>query len=399
MKASTPLLKEIEATLNLLKTEIRDWRRYLHKHPEPSGSEFQTTSFIIQILEERGINFRIGPDGRGVIIDSDNDTESPRIALRADIDALRLQDEKTVTYHSQEMNLMHACGHDAHTAMLLGAVISLHKNKAHEHGVHWRAIFQPAEETAQGALEMIRAGAIQNIHSIIALHVDPYYPVGTMAYRKGALTANCIEIAVRITGDGGHGARPHQAHDPLWAASEFLQKCYNGVPRICDARDPSIISFGVMQSGINPNVIPEHAQLRGTLRTVSNETSRKIQSWLLSLADTISQLHQVEIAVEFPSILGGVINDPSLTGSCIRAAKKILPEKKVIPIKQVSMGGEDFANYLNNIPGCMLRLGCGTPGIEPHPLHSPYFDIDERALIIGASYLAQAAIQIAQDNS
>ncbi|MBN2068388.1 MAG: amidohydrolase [Opitutales bacterium] len=400
MTDSKALLDGVDASLRKLATHVRDWRRYLHRHPEPSGEEFKTTSYIVHILEEHNVPFRIAPSGRGVVVDSHPEGSVPyRVALRADIDALRMQDEKTVTYHSRERNRMHACGHDAHTAMLLGATLGLYSNREHLQEISWRAIFQPAEETATGALEMMDAGAIDGVDCIVALHVDPYYNVGTVAYREGALTANCVEFSVQVEGCGGHGARPHQAHDPLAAAASFVQQTYAEIPRISDSRDPSILTFGVFQSGINPNVIPERAQLRGTLRSVAPETAQKMKAWLERLGHAVGLVHGVSIQIDFPANLGNVLNDPQITRTCRIAAQEVVGRDNIIPIEQCSMGGEDFANYLKHIPGCMLRLGCGSPGTTPYPLHSPFFDIDEGSLSIGAHVLAHCAVHLASTHT
>ena len=242
---------------------IREMRRYLHAHPEPSGEETRTTAYIADQLSSLDVEYRTGPDGRGLVVDFPREGADRIIAFRADIDALRLQDEKTVSYRSRENNLMHACGHDAHTAMAFGAVKALSKLKdALPKGYTWRCIFQPAEESATGAREMIAWDALRNVECIIALHVDPVLDAGQIGYRSGSLTACCEEFDILVEGRGGHGARPHTTIDPILAATQIVQSVYTMLPRSSDARDPLVVSFGVIQGGINPNVIPESVCLK-----------------------------------------------------------------------------------------------------------------------------------------
>lgn len=375
---------------------IRDMRRYLHAHPEPSGEETRTTSYIADQLEALGLDYRIGPEGRGVVVDFPGKSAGPRVALRADIDALRLQDEKTVSYRSRESNLMHACGHDAHTAMAFGAVKALAAMPdALPAGIGWRCLFQPAEESATGAREMISWGALEQVEAIVALHVDPLLHAGQIGYREGALTACCEEFEILVEGSGGHGARPHTTFDPIAAATQIVQTVYTVLPRSVDARDPLVVSFGVIQGGINPNVIPESVQLRGTIRSTDTEHSRGAKQRIREVIDGIAQICQVRASFSIAYSLPPVNNDARLTGLCKSALGDLVGAGSLVHIDKPSMGGEDFAWYLDECPGCMLRLGVGTPLKAVHHLHSPRFDVNESALPIGAKALARCVIQIA----
>lgn len=376
---------------------IRALRRYLHAHPEPSGQEIRTTTFLADKLEDiPGLHYRIGPEGRGLMVDFPRPGARRCIAFRADIDALRLQDEKTVAYRSLESNLMHACGHDAHTAMAFGALQTLAAcPDALPDGWTWRCLFQPAEETATGAKEFIEADALKDVAAIVALHVDPTLPAGQIGYRKGPLTACAEEFEILLEGTGGHGARPHTTLDPLAAAAQLVQAVYAQLPRSSDARIPLVVSFGVIQGGINPNVIPESVQLRGTIRCPDQEQARAARQRLREIMDGVAQACQVKATFSINFSVPPVTNDAVLTALWVEACKGMPGLSGCQRIELPSMGGEDFAWYLNHRPGCMLRLGVGTPLQPVHHLHSPRFDINEDALPIGSMALARAVVALA----
>ncbi len=377
--------------------EIRDLRRYLHAHPEPSGEELGTTAYLVDRINElSGIEYRLGPEGRGLLIDFPRPGARRCLAFRADIDALRLQDEKTVTYRSRESNLMHACGHDAHTAMAWGALKVLSENPdLLPEDVTLRCLFQPAEETAAGAREFIEANALENVEAILALHVDPTLHAGQVGWRHGPLTACAEEFEILIEGTGGHGARPHTTRDPIAAAVQLIQTAYAQVPRGGDTRIPLVLSFGVVQGGINPNVIPESVQLRGTIRCPDNEEARRARRQLREISDAIAQACQVQAHFAIAYSVPPVLNHPVLTDRCTSALTGLLGPGGLVPIELPSMGGEDFAWYLRHCPGCLLRLGVGTPLQPVHHLHSPKFDINESALPIGAKALARSLYSLA----
>lgn len=373
-------------------SSIRKMRRYLHAHPEPSGEETRTTAYIADQLESLGLDYRMGPEGRGVIVDFPRDGANRIIAIRADIDALRLQDEKTVSYRSRENNLMHACGHDAHTAMAFGAMKALAQTpEALPPGFTWRGIFQPAEESATGAKEMIACDALLGVEGIIALHVDPALDAGQIGYRPGSLTACCEEFEILIEGRGGHGARPHTTIDPIMAATQIVQSVYAMLPRSADARDPLVVSFGVIQGGINPNVVPESVQLRGTIRSTDFDHSKDAKRRIREIVDGVSQSCQVRSQFSIAYSLPPVKNDPAFTQCCREAVRGIVGEEGAVYIDKPSMGGEDFSWYLHDVPGVMLRLGVGTPLKPVRHLHSTCFDINESALPIGTRSLARCA--------
>lgn len=388
-----PLRAALDAAIQRLEPRIVEVRRYLHAHPEPSGEEFATTAYLQDQLEEAGVPFRLLPSGRGIVCDREGSAgTTPKWALRADIDALRMQDEKTVVYRSQEANRMHACGHDAHAAMALGAVLALQEVDADlPPDFAWRALFQPAEESCRGALEMIEAGALDAVAGIVALHVDPTLLAGEIGYRARTLTASVDEFSITVHGAGGHGARPHTTRDPLAAACQLVNLVYAQMPRAIDARHPTVVSFGVFQGGLNPNAIPETVQLRGTIRTIEPGAYLEVIDQLQRMAAGLEPAFGVRFEFVFDDHLGPVFNDPALTEVCRRAAERVAPEA-TLPIALPSMGGEDFAFYLEHIPGVMLRLGTGFRDRPSAHLHSPRFDVDESALTVGARVLAHSVL-------
>lgn len=387
--------------------EIARIRRHLHAHPEPSGEEVETTKFVLSRLATPGMQTRIcrSDAGRdvGVIADCDvgrPGSETPRIAIRCDLDALRIPDEKTVAYRSRNDGVAHACGHDAHTAILLGIAtaasrlrsVATEQNGCELPGLRLRFLFQPAEETSSGARWMVDQGAMDAVDAVLGLHVDPERPAGEVGIRRGVLTANCDEVDIEIRGHGGHAARPHHSHDPIAAASQLLAALYQQLPRAVDSRDPSVFTVGRIRGGYAANVIPESVQLQGTLRTIAESSRTTLKRRIREICDGIAQAAEVSIDVRFSAPLNAVVNDPRIAGALEAAARQVLGNAGVKPIDRPSLGGEDFSVYLEDVPGALLRLGCATPGTKAPFLHSPLFDIDERCLPHGMRILFQAAV-------
>lgn len=385
----------IDALVGDLETEIVALRRHLHAHPEPSGAELQTSLRLYQQLGAAGLAVRVGPDGCGVIADNQAPTGAPRVALRADIDALLIQDEKQADYRSTRPGVMHACGHDAHTAIALGAAVALSQLQAAGRApwpLAWRAIFQPAEETAAGARQMIAAGAMDGVRTIFALHVEPARRTGEIGVRTGAFTANCDALRIRINGRGGHGARPHESNDPIAAAAQLISTLYQFIPRATDTQDAVVISFGRIDGGQNANVIPEHVDLGGTLRTLDAGVRLRTIEHIRRLARGVEQVTETQIELAVDASIPAVLNDPAATQTIVEAAADVAGGCIANQIPRPSMGSEDFACYLAHSPGAMFRLGVAADLAAVTPLHTPRFDVDERALVLGARILARAVV-------
>jgi amidohydrolase len=391
--------RAIDEEIDAIADDLRAVRRHLHVHPEPSREEFQTTLFLARRLDEAAIPYRLVPSQRGIVAGPERSPGTRCIALRADMDALRIQDAKDVAYRSARDGVMHACGHDAHSAMALGAALALSRcAQAVPWPVPWRVIFQPAEEVGEGAFEMVEAGAVADVEAIVALHVAPDLGVGRVALRHGVMTAFCQDILVEVRGRGGHAARPHLTIDPIAAAAQLVTAIYQALPRSIDARDPVVVSFGAIAGGSNSNVIPEHVFLRGTLRTMGRASAIRVRERLAQIARGIAEATRTEIDLAFGLENDAVVNDVRVSETCIRAAGEVVGAEKVENIPLPSMGAEDFSGYLDRTPGCLLRLGVAPNAEGGPPLHSPHFDIDERALAIGAKVLAHSAILLAQKN-
>jgi amidohydrolase len=371
-------------------------RRQMHAHPEPSGAELQTSLRLYQLFDAQNLPVRMGPEGCGVIVESRNQAAGQRIAMRADVDALRIQDQKQTSYRSIVPEVMHACGHDAHTATVFGAVTALdqlERDGASPWPVKWRGIFQPAEETGNGAKAMVAAHALDGVDAILSMHVDPTRRAGTIGVRPGVLTASCDSMHVTIRGRGGHAARPHESDDPIAAAAELISTLYQYVPRATDSQDAVVVSFGQIHGGQNSNVIPEEVLLSGTIRTLDPEVREKTIQHVRTLAEGIERVTGTRIEVMFEHGSPSVVNDAELNRLVSLEATDLLGAEQVHKIPRPSMGSEDFAAYLEHIPGAMFRLGAAGDDPPWPGLHTPMFDVDERCLAVGAKILARCVVE------
>lgn len=388
--------RRLDRTVDAFQDRMVETRRHLHTHPEISGEETETTRYLEERLASDGIEVRIGPTGRGVIAGPAGNGSVPGIAMRADLDALPIQDAKTAAYRSSVRGVMHACGHDAHTAAVLGAAWAL--DAAGKSGilpwpVAWKAIFQPAEETNHGALEMIEAGALEGVGAMLALHVDPSMPAGTIGHRSGVLTAHCDKMRVLIRGSGGHAARPYESRDPIAAAAQLINAIYAAVPRLLDPRHTVVLTVGAISAGKRYNAIPDRAVLDGAVRSLDKDARRRTLERVREIAEGVARMSGTEIEITFRSGPPSVLNDPVLTDLVRECAVDLLGDDGVRRIDRPSMGGDDFAHYLSHVPGSLFRLGCSGPETTGTGLHTPDFDVDERALGIGAKILARAVVR------
>ena len=370
-----------------------DMRRYLHRHPELSGQEFETTKYLAERLEDAGIEFRLGPGNRGLIVDLGDQTSSQRLALRADLDALSIQDAKNVDYRSGVESVMHACGHDAHSAMLLTAILALHQIFEHsppDYAI--RAIFQPEEETARGAQSMIDFGVLDGVTAIVGAHVDPNREVGQIGLRSGIICAHCDEVFVDVHGRGGHAARPAQAIDPVELAAKFVSECYQQVPRYGEEIEV-ILSFTTIHGGHQQNVIPDEVKLVGTMRSINAEKRIKaieaVESSAFNLSTESGGRIDVHFGLEVPSMIG----DEDTTQNVRAVCQEVVGETAVTILDRPSMGGEDFAFYSRQIPAAFIRLGCKGATTGHFPLHNNRFDVDEGVLPVGAKVITQIALK------
>jgi amidohydrolase len=395
---SAPWQLALDTTIDELVPRLVELRRHLHAHPELSGCETETTEHLAGLLRYAGIEPRLGPGNRGLVVEAPlapSAAQTKRVAMRADIDALPIQEVDGRTYGSRCPGRMHACGHDGHASTLLGAVLALHaleKQSAFPWPVPWRAIFQPAEETLMGAREMIAAGFVEDVAGIFSLHMDPSRAVGSVGMRVGAFTAHCDSLNITITGQGGHAARPHQTRDPIAAGVMLISNLYQAIPRAVDSQDAVVLSFGQFIAGDAANVIPDHALVRGTLRTLDRKVREQALEQIRRVAAGVAEATRTEITVDRTGGIESVVNDPALTDVARTAAIEVVGRQHVVEMARPSMGSEDFAAYLDLVPGNMFRLGCASETAGSSALHTPTFDLDERCLAIGAKILARSCV-------
>lgn len=404
-----PWEARIDAAAARLHPSLVKIRRHLHAHPEPSGEEFETTKFVLHHLREAGLEPRLGRNEAGEQVGAMADLtlghpppDSPLIAVRCDLDALRMPDEKTVEYASRNPGVAHACGHDAHTAILLGLALAStgsapgQNQRPGSGGVRLRLLFQPAEETSEGARWMVEQGALDGVDAVLGYHVDPERPVGRVGVRYGILTANCDEVRMLVEGHGGHAARPHHSVDPVAVAAHLVTTLHEFLPRSVDSRNPSVFTVGRIAGGYASNVIPERVELHGTLRTTDPQSHGLLRTRIEEIGAGLEQSSGARIRVQFPRTLKSVHNDPRIAAALESASQRVLGRENTVLIERPSMGGEDFAVYLEQVPGALLRLGCARPDDAAPPfLHSPIFDLDERALACGVRVLFRTALLLA----
>ena len=389
---SIEVVQRLDSYLEETEPKLIAFRRHIHQHPELSGQETNTARFISQVLAGAAIPHRLAANGRGIIGDivRSPDPGAPVIALRADIDALPIPEETDTLYRSNNPGVMHACGHDAHTAMLLTTALALkQENKL---PFSWRIIFQPSEEEGQGAQQLIQEGALESVDGILALHVDPNRQKGKVGVTPGPRSAFCRDFAIEVHGRGGHAARPYSTIDPIAAAAHLVTLIYQALPRSSDTRDPLVITIGMIQGGHASNVIPDLVTLKGTIRALRGEVAIDASATLERLSEATARAFKADIKVTFRSLLNGMVNDEHTAIACAAVAREFLGSENVICNDPPSLGGEDFADYTAKVPGCMMTLGTAFPERKVTPVHTATFDLNESALLFGPKLLVRCLL-------
>jgi hippurate hydrolase len=367
------------------------FRRDLHRHPELSFQEKRTAEQIEKALAELGIKSR-RVAGTGVVADipsAAGGIEGPMVALRADTDALPIHEETGLEYASVNDGVMHACGHDGHTSMVLGAAEMLAKDRNLPAPV--RLVFQPAEERGLGALAMIDAGALEGVEMIFGGHVDRHYPTGQIVAHAGAVNASTDSFRIEIQGKGGHAARPHEGVDAVVVGSLLVMAIQTIVSREINPAHPSVVTVGRFDAGTASNVLAGRATLEGTIRTQEKVVRDHIVSSLSRICDSIGALHNARLILTLGEGTPPVVNPKDMAEIARKAAVAVVGETNAVPLHTANMGGEDFACYMEKIPGCYVRLGARAPGREGFPAHSSKFEFDEEVLPIGARYFYEVA--------
>jgi amidohydrolase len=321
--------------------------------------------------------------------------DGPRIAIRGDIDALPIDDGKQVDYRSQFDGVMHACGHDVHATVVVGAMqilAAMHAERKLPWPVAVRAILQPSEEFATGARHMIHHHALRDVGAIVALHVDPTRSVGCIGLRSGSLTAACDAIHVQFSGKGGHGARPQLTNDPIDACTHWVQSAFRRIARTANPHETVVFSIGTIEAGHSANVIPDTAALSGTLRSLDQESRRVALETLEDVCESIVRETGCKVEMHLGSSAPSVVNDTRIVELLSDSITRAINAGAIDWIDQPSMGSEDFSYYLEHVPGAMFRLGVAGDQVGHAPLHTSNFDIDERALAIGCRLFAATVI-------
>lgn len=381
------MLKQAHA----ISEELIEWRRDFHMHPETGFDVYRTAGIVADELEKMGYRVKRGVGKTGVVAEIGEGGKV--VAIRADMDALPIFEQNETDYVSQNTGKMHACGHDSHTAMALGAAKILAKENLNG---RIRFLFQPCEETADeegksGAQRMYDEGAVEGVDFVIAQHVDPTTPVGTITISDGPSGGGVDSWKAVIHGKGGHGAFPHVSIDPFVLLAHVIMGLNAITSRKLDPFEPAIVSIGAINGGFAENVIPDKVELMGTIRFTSLETQKKIREEVTRVFEVAKTLGG---NYELTFLFGGLplVNDKAVADMIESVGKDLLGEGNVQPMHK-SLGAEDFPEFLKDAPGAMYMLGTMIEGREVYELHHPKFDLDERALPIGTAVLAETALR------
>ncbi len=391
------MLTRIKDLATKLAPRLIEIRRHIHSHPELSGQEYQTAAFVAGVLSSSGLHVQEGIGKTGVIGELQSTGKDQRLlAIRTDMDALPIQERTGLEYASRTEGVMHACGHDIHTTVGLGTAMVL-SQITEELAGQVRFLFQPAEEIAQGASWMVKDGAMEKVSAILGIHVFPSIPAGSIGVRYGALTAAADDLEIVIIGESGHGARPHEAIDAIWIASQVITALQQAISRTQNPLRPVVLTIGKISGGRAPNVIADQVQLLGTVRSLHPETRAQLPNWIENIVANVCHAYGARYQVNYRQGVPSVQNDYTLTQLLQSSAEEAWSSDRVQVLPEPSLGAEDFSIYLEHAPGSMFRLGVGYKDrIINHPLHHPEFEVDESAIITGVITMAYTAYKFWQ---
>ncbi len=378
----------VDAWLSEHTEDLISWRRHIHANPELSRTEFGTTEFVESWLVKAGLEPRKLPSGTGLICDIGPD-DGPRIGLRADMDALPLQEYTGLPFASTVPGVSHACGHDAHTTILLGTALALAEVPDLPVGV--RLVFQPAEEVMPGgALDMVAAGAMEDVSRMFALHCDPRLEVGRVGIRVGAITSAADTVELVLDSPGGHTSRPHLTSDLVYAIGTVITGLPGLLSRRIDPRTSTVMVWGAVSAGKAPNAIPQTGMLTGTVRTGDHATWSLLEPMVREIVDGLLAPTGVRYQLNYKRGVPPVVNDETAVRMFEESIRALGPD--ALADTPQSGGGEDFSWYLEEVPGAMARLGVWSGHGEQLDLHQPTFDIDERALAVGVRVMSNLVL-------
>lgn len=386
------LASEVRATLEGLHNEMIDIRRDLHMHPERSFHEHRTARVIADYQTALGLDVRTAVGGLGVVATLRGAHPGPTIALRADFDALPIVEENDVPYASRTVGVMHACGHDAHTAIALGTARAL---VAHRDRLRGNVVFihqHAEEEDPGGAKRMVEDGALNGVDAIIATHMENYLPVGHIWHSDGYVMASSDDFIIDIAGVGGHAAWPHDTTDAVVIGAQLVTALQQIVSRKLDPMRPVVITVGSFRAGDTTNVIPGTARLEGTVRTFDVQVRESAREWIQRITSHVCEAFGATGTLTYLPGAPSIRNDPRMNQLVVSAAEEVLPGSHVVAMEP-NMGAEDFSFYTQHVPGAYFFTGSANAerGLD-FPYHHPRFDIDEDALLVGAKIMATAAL-------
>ncbi|MFC7590031.1 amidohydrolase [Nonomuraea antimicrobica] len=385
--AGRDLVGQLDVFLGKTEEELIAFRRDLHMHPEVAFSEHRTTEKIAERLVDAGLTPHFLSRGTGLWADIGGEG-GPTVALRADIDALPMEDEKNVPYRSRNRGVCHACGHDAHTSVVLGVGLFLAEQaRLGALPGRVRLIFQPAEEIAAGALEVMRDGGLSGVDRIFALHCDPRIEVGHVGLRVGPITGSCDHLQINVSGPGGHTARPHLTADLVFALSKIVTEVPAALSRRVDPRSSLSLVWGQIAAGSAFNAIPGEGFLQGTVRSLDEAAWHQAPDLIKDLVEAVAAPYGIMTDLDYRRGTPPTVNEASSIEMLNNAITQAFGSAAAVPTPQ-SLGGEDFSWYVDSVPGALARLGTGVPGETAVDIHHPGFDIDERAIAVGVRTLA-----------
>ncbi|MEO0013128.1 MAG: hypothetical protein RLZZ535_1517 [Cyanobacteriota bacterium] len=385
------MLAEIKDLAQKFTPRLIEIRRHLHAHPELSGKEHQTSAYIAGVLSSCGLNVKeaVGKTGVvGELVGKGSDRRT--LAIRTDMDALPIQEHLELDFVSANPGIMHACGHDVHATLGMGTAMVLSQLSDNLPG-NVRFLFQPAEEIALGAKWMVQDGAMKDVDAIYGVHVFPSIPARRVGIRYGALTSAADELEIVILGESGHGARPHQAIDAIWIAAQVITNLQQAISRTQNPLHPIVLSVGQIQGGRAPNIIADRVTMTGTVRSLHPESYANLPQWIENIVQGVCQTYGAKCQVDYRRGVPSVLNDKTLTQIIESATREAWGDESVQILPEPSLGAEDFSVYLDNVPGCMFRLGVGHDNQINYPLHHPKFEVDEDAILTGVVTMAYAA--------
>lgn len=372
-----------------LRDQLVELRRSIHREPELAFEEVRTAEKLERALKQLGVSDVRRVAGTAVIARIRGTDKSARVvAIRGDMDALPIAEETGLPFASQRAGVMHACGHDVHATWAVGAAALLASKPARGDTV---IVLQPAEEIGRGASAVLESGALDGVAAIFGGHVDRRFEIGQVVADAGPLAASADTFEIELVGQGAHAARPHEARDPIVAAAALVTAIQTIVSRRLNPATPGVVTVGSISAGNAPNVIPDRAMLRGTIRAVDPASRRLMIDELRRLAESIGAAHGVSAKVQIPEGTPPLVNPENATAWGREAVSRVLGKDALVPLGFLNLAGEDFAFYLERMPGCFLRIGAREAGGVPIPAHSPRFYPAEDSIFVGSAVLAECA--------